>query len=77
MVARRRRRRRRRKGQKKRQVGAGEGGLLEGVQAVGKMFNPSGKRRPKGFARAVLSGRSRQFKKNFISKYGCEAWHWG
>ena len=53
------------------------GKVLEGVTGYGSIFNPSGKRRPKGFARAVLSGRSHQFKQDYIKKHGPGSWHWG
>ena len=50
--------------------------VLAGDQAVGKLFNPSGRRRPAGFARAVLSGRLNKFKRDFIKKYGADQWYW-
>ena len=50
--------------------------ILKGAQAVGKLFNPSGRRRPAGYARDVLSGRLKKFKRDFIKKYGADQWYW-
>lgn len=48
-----------------------------GWDFIAKSFNPSGKRRPPGFARAVLTGGLNKFRKNYIRKHGPGSWHWG
>ena len=48
-----------------------------GFKAIARAFNPSGKRRPAGFARAILMGRSKKIKKDYIKKHGAGSWFWG